>query len=166
MKKIITRLLPLVLVCLVTAAGCSKVKDIKINSCGLESFTPKGLRAAKAVLALEIDNPAFAFGIQNLDGVIKYKGEDFIFFKSDGVDVARKSVRVYDLPCEASLAEGVSITRLLSVLSGGTEGLTADINAKVLLKKGVGKTLKFKDLNIQELMKESKAGKEPEQKKI
>jgi len=52
------------------------------------------------------------------------------------------------------------------VLSGGTEGLTADINAKVLLKKGVGKTLRFKDLNIQELMKESKAGKEPEQKKI
>ena len=166
MKKIIVRLFPLVLACLMMAAGCSKVKDIKINSCGLESFTPRGLRAAKAVLALEIDNPTFAFGIQNLDGVIKYKGEDFIFFKSDGIDVAKKSVRVYDLPCEASLANGVSITRLLGILSGSAEGFTADINAKVLLKNGVGKTLKFKDLNIQEMISGSNAGKEPEQKKI
>lgn len=154
MKRIVGILLPLALACLLSAAGCSKVDDIKINSCGVESFTPRGLRAASAVLALEIDNPAFAFGIQDVEGVIKFRGEDIVYFKSDGVDVAKKSVRVYDLPCEANLAGGVSLTRLIGLLGGPTEDFTADINARVKLKKGLGKTLKFKDLKIDDLLTE------------
>ncbi len=152
MKRIVSGLVFLAL-CFLLAAGCSKVDDIKINSVGVESFTPRGLRAAKAVLALEIDNPAFSFGIRGVDGVIKYKGEDVVYFKSDGLDVVKKSVRVYDLPCEASLAEGVSITRLIGLAGGSAADFTADINARVLLKKKLGKTLKFKDLKLEELMK-------------
>ncbi len=34
---------------------------------------------------------------------------------------------------------------------GSLEGLTTDIEAKVKLKNGAGKTLRFKDLNLQEM---------------
>ena len=82
------------LVCLAAAAllvclfsGCSslrKVKDIKVTSCGLESYSMQGLRSLSAVLALGIDNPAMSFTVTSLDGVIKYNGEDFATYTTTG----------------------------------------------------------------------------------
>ena len=149
---IIRKILPLAMSLLLVAAGCSKVDDIKINSCKIESFSPKGLRAANAVLAIEVDNPVFAFRISDIEGVIKYKGEDFATFIADGLSVDRKSVKVYELPCEASLAEGVSFLNFLSAAGRmSLKGFTTDIKAKVKMKNGLGKTLEFKDLKLDEL---------------
>lgn len=135
--------------------GCSKVKDIKITSCGLESYSLKGLRSVDAVLAIGIDNPAFAFTVTQIDGLVKYNGEDFATYTADTVAVAKKCSKVYDLPCSATLSDGVSLGKILSIAkNGGLEGFTTDITAKVKLKSGAGTTLKFKDLDLKEMMDE------------
>ena len=86
------------------SAGCSKVKDIRLTSFGIESFSPRGLRSADAVLAVGIDNPSFSFTVTDLTGTVKYKGEAMGTFTADTVSVDRKCVKVYDVPCKAVLS--------------------------------------------------------------
>jgi hypothetical protein len=65
--------------------------------------------------------------------------------------VDRKCVKVYDVPCKAVLSESVSLLRLLSLVGDGNlEGLTADVEARVHLRKGVSKMLRFNDLDLNE----------------
>ena len=136
---------------LLLAAGCSKVKDISITSFGVESFSPKGLRSADAVLSVGIDNPAFAFTVTEITGVVKFKGEEMASFRTDTVAVDRRCVKVYDVPCSAVLDESVSLGRVLTLLGQGSlEGFTADVDARVRLRNGVAKTLHFKDLDLSE----------------
>ena len=156
MKKI--RLIALglsILLCSGIFTGCSKVKDIKMTSFGVESFTPKGLRSAEALLAIGIDNPAFAFTLTSIDGTIRYKGEEIARFSADTVSVEKKCVKVYDVPVKAVLSDNVGIGRLLAIAGGKSlSGLTADVNAAVKLRSGVKKTLKFKNLDIEKLANE------------
>ena len=150
-KKIFLGLI-LVTTCVAFLSGCSKVKDIKVTSCGLESYSLKGLRSVDAVLAVGIDNPTFGFTITDLSGLVKYNGEDFATYTADSVAVDKKCSKVYDLPCSATLSEGVSLKQILSLASKGTlEGFTTDIEAKVRLRNGVGTTLRFKDLDLQKM---------------
>ena len=144
-------------VVVLVSPGCSslrKVKDIKVTSCALESYSMNGLRSLDAVLALGIDNPAMPFTVTSLDGIIKYKGEDFATYTTtQTVGVDGRCVKVYDVPCTATLSEGVRMANLLSIIrKGSMEGFTTDLSAKVKLRNGAGKTLKFKNLDIQEMI--------------
>ena len=128
------------------------MKDIKVTSCGVESYSLKGLRSVDAVLALGIDNPTFAFKVTGLSGILKYQGEDIAFYTADTLFVDKKCSKVYDLPCSATLSERMTLMQVLQIArKGSLEGFTTDIEAKVKLKNGAGTTLKFKDLDLQEL---------------
>ena len=134
------------------AGSIEKVKDIKVTSVGVESYSFSGLRTINAVLALGIDNPTFAFKVTDLNGILKYKGEDFAFFTADTIKVDKKCSKVYDLPCSATLSEGVSLRKALQIAQGNSlEGFTTDLEAKVKLKSGAGTTLKFKDLDLKQM---------------
>ena len=149
-------ILCLLVTSIVTALpGCgslAKVKEIKVTSCGVESYSMKGLRSLDAVLAIGIDNPAMEFTVNELDGILKYHGEDFAFFSADTVTVDARCSKVYDLPCTATLREGIGLLQAMQIAGKGSlEGFTADIEAKVKIKKGPRKTVRFKDLDLQEL---------------
>ncbi len=151
MKRIFVRLFAVL--ALVLLAACAKLQDIKITSCGIESLSPRGFRSMDAVLAVGVDNPTFGFTIQGLDGVVKYRGEEFATYFADTVTIDRKCVRVYDVPCSATLNDNVSLTRVLSLMrKGSLEGFTTDITARVKLRSGVGKVLEFKDLDLRKMM--------------
>lgn len=151
MKRIFT-ILSVVLI-LTLLSGCSKIKDIKITSFGIESLSPKGFRNVDAVLAVGIDNPTFAFAIQGLDGVVKYRGEEMATFFADTVSIDSRCAKVYDLPCSATLNDKISLSRAFSFLKKGSlEGFTTDITAKIRLRNGMRKTLKFKDLDLQQFI--------------
>ena len=93
-----------------------------------------------------------AFTVTGLSGMVKYKGEDFATFTADTLEVDRKCIKVYDLPCTATLKEGISLIQMMQIAGKGSlEGFTTDIEAKVKLRNGVAKTLRFKDLDIQKL---------------
>ena len=133
-------------------SGLSKVKDIKVTSCGLESYSLKGLRSVDAVLAVGIDNPTFAFKVMDVSGTVKYNGEDFATYTADTVSVEKKCSKVYDLPCSATLSDGVSLKQLMQIANKGSlEGFTTDVTATVKLKSGAGKTFKFKNIDLNEL---------------
>ena len=133
-------------------SGLSKVKDIKVTSCGLESYSLKGLRSVDAVLAVGIDNPTFAFKVMDVSGTVKYNGEDFATYTADTVSVEKKCSKVYDLPCSATLSDGVSLKQLMQIAKKGSlEGFTTDVTATVKLKSGAGKTFKFKNIDLNEL---------------
>jgi len=158
MKTIRRTLLPFLVVLLVsvglTGCGVSKVKDIEITSFGLESYSLKGLRSVQAVLAVGIDNPAFEFTITDLSGIVKYNGENFASYTADSLTVDKKCSKVYDLPCTATLSDGVGLMQVMSIArSESLEGFTTDVEAHVKLHNGLGKTLRFKDLDLQELTK-------------
>lgn len=144
----------LVLAALLAAlSGCSRVKDIKVTSFGVEEYSLRGFRSVDATLAVGIDNPAFAFTVSDINGVVKYKGEDFATYKADTVSVQKKSSRVYDLPCSATLSDGLGVLDLISILrKGDIEGFTTDVSAKVRLKSGASKTLRLKNLDLKKLM--------------
>lgn len=133
-------------------SGLSKVKDIKVTSCGLESYSLKGLRSVDAVLAVGIDNPTFAFQVMDVSGTVKYNGEDFATFTADTVSVEKKCSKVYDLPCAATLNDGISLMKLMQIARKGTlEGFTTDVTATVKLKSGAGKTFRFKNIDLNKL---------------
>ena len=144
-------------VLLLILSGCAdleKVKDIKVTSVGVESYSFRGLRSVDAILALGIDNPTFAFNVTGLNGILKYKGEDFAFFSADTIKVDKKCSKVYDLPCSAMLSEGVSLKRAIQLFSSNVDldGFTADVEAKVKLRSGAGTTLKYKDLDLKTMV--------------
>lgn len=144
-----------VLLASVVLSGCSglsKVKDIKVTSCGLESYSLKGLRSVDAVLAVGIDNPTFAFKVMDVSGTVKYNGEDFATYTADTVSVEKKCSKVYDLPCSATLSDGVSLMQLMQIAKkGNLEGFTTDVTATVKLKSGAGKTFRFKNIDLNKL---------------
>lgn len=133
-------------------SGLSKVKDIKVTSCGLESYSLKGLRSIDAVLAVGIDNPTFAFKVMDVSGTVKYNGEDFATYTADTISVDKKCSKVYDLPCTATLSDGVSLKRMMQIVKKGSlEGFTTDVTATVKLKSGAGTTLRFKDIDLNKM---------------
>lgn len=134
-------------------SGLSKVKDIKVTSCGLESYSLKGLRSIDAVLAVGIDNPTFAFTVMDVSGTVKYNGEDFATYTADTICVEKKCSKVYDLPCTATLSDGVSLMKMMQIVKkGNLEGFTTDVTATVKLKSGAGTTMKFKDIDLSKMV--------------
>ncbi len=142
----------LLLAILSGCSGLSKVKDIKVTSCGLESYSLKGLRSIDAVLAVGIDNPTFAFTVADVSGVVKYNGEDFATYSADTISVDKKCSKVYELPCSATLNDGVSLMKLMQIVKKGSlEGFTTDVTATVRLKNGAGKTFKLKNIELDKM---------------
>ena len=134
-------------------SGLSKIRDIKVTSCGLESYTLKGLRSVDAVLAVGIDNPTFAFTVMDVSGTVKYNGEDFATYTADTISVDKKCTKVYDLPCTATLSDGVSLMKMMQIVKkGNLEGFTTDVTATVKLKSGAGTTLRFKDIDLNKMV--------------
>lgn len=149
----ILSLIAAAVVAMLPACGSlSKVKDIKITSCGVESYSMKGLRSINAVLALGIDNPAMDFTVTELNGILKYHGEDFAFYSGDTLQVEGKCSKVYDLPCSVTLKEGIGLLQAMQIIGKNSlDDFTTDIEAKVKIRKGPRKTVRFKDLDLQKL---------------
>jgi len=139
--------------CILLASGCSRIKQIKLLGFSVESVAPSGLRSLDAVLALHIENPAMQFQLTDLNGVLYYKGKDFANYSSEDITVKGKTTGVYDLPCSANLADGVSLMQVLSLIKDyDIEDFTTDASVRVTLKKGLSKVLKFEDVPIKDLM--------------
>lgn len=134
-------------------SACSSVKDINVSSFAVKSVSLSGLKAVKAVLALGIDNPTVGFTISNLNGVIKNNGNEFATFSAGKLPVLKRSNKVYPLSCDGALAKDVGLLDLMK-LAGGKDfsGMTVDLSVKVKLKCGIGKTLRFKDLKVTDMM--------------
>ena len=139
-------------------AGCSsleKIQNIRMTSWAVESVSPVGLRGLTAELAVGIENPAMQFTLEDIEGVLFYKGKEFIVYSADPVTVRRKSAAVYPLNCAAHLGGEFSLLGALSLLRDyDLADFTTDIHARVRLRGGASKAFTFKDIPIKELMED------------
>jgi len=144
--------------------SCGRVKDISVTSVGLESFQPKGLTSAEAVLLLGIHNPSIAFTVAGVEGDVSHEGSTIAVFSADTIEIDRKCDKVYSLPCRVSLKGGTATLSLLPKFLGGKyDGLSANVNARVKLRSGVRLNLKFKDLDINEMLNGEMDGAKPDE---
>ena len=92
--------------------------------------------------------------LTDLAGTILYNGENFASYAADSVREAARCESVYDLKCTATLSDGVTLRNLLMLAgSGGLDGLTTDVEAKVILRNGVAKKIRVKNLDIAEMVR-------------
>ena len=135
--------------------GCGnlrKLKDIQVNSVGVKYFAPTSGRPADAVLLLEIDNPDMGLTLSDVEGTVRKDGEVLGFFTAGELPLQGKSVQVYELPCSATIADNISIVRILGLIAQmSLDGMTVDITLHVKLDNGMGRTLTFNDLALNQL---------------
>lgn len=154
-KNILRILMLTVLLSVLSAcSGISKLKDVKITSVGVKYFVPTSLKSGEGVLTLGIDNPAMDFTISDVDGVVRRGERPLGYLTAGKLNLKAKSSETYELPCTATLADGVSVVEILTLASKkDLEDLAADINLRLTLPNGIGKTLTFNDLDLKNLAK-------------
>ncbi|MCR5408732.1 MAG: hypothetical protein K6E61_06480 [Bacteroidales bacterium] len=130
------------------SCGVSKVKDIKVTSVDFKYITPTSARSLDAVLLLGIDNPAPAIKISALEGTVSYGDRALVNVTSGGIDLQKKSSQVYEVPCTATLVDGVSLLSLIPGFTVAPDALKADVSLHVAFKNGPGTDLVFNDLKI------------------
>ena len=141
---------------LAAMVSCGRFEDIRINSCKLDSATPRGFTAVDAVLDVEIDNPATSFTISDIQGVVLRDGVDSVIFVTGGpVDVKKRSVQSYKVPCTATLGRSMGLLDLLNVMNNKDyDGFTLELQMDVSLKNGIKRQIKLDPFNVEDLLKD------------
>ena len=136
------------------AGSCAKsLKDVKVTSYELTSFSPRGLTSFDATVDLGVDNPSVQFSLSKMNAVVKIEGTPCLNLTAEDVMVAPRSEQVYPLVLHGSMADGFNPFSLLVLLrEPGLELLTIDVSCRGTLKSGLGKDFEYKDLPITDLM--------------
>lgn len=154
MKKVL-KICILLMLAGVTLTGCvSKYKKIKVTSFELESVVPSSLRSANVVVAVGINNPAPAFQVRDLEATVKQNGNVMGLVTGEPVSVDGKCERVYRIPLQAQLAEGVGLIQLLATYkSFNPEEFTIDLHARANVAGKIGKDIDYKDVPLTKFLK-------------
>ena len=133
--------------------GCKGVKDIRVTSVELESFSTKGLKSMDIFVKVGVDNPAKQVKISEIDGSLKHSGKVIGKLAVDPFILGAKTSDLYTLKANVSLAQGAGLKELMVLATpGGLEGCTVDISAKATYGKGAVMPLKMKDIPLKELL--------------
>lgn len=136
MKRLFHILVTAALLLSVASCGMSKVKDIALTSVGIQYIVPTSARSMDAKLVLGINNPAMAFRVQDIKGVVYYQQKPLAHFVTGPIDLVGKSEQLYELPCSVTLDDNASLLDLLVIASKRSlEGLTADLDLQAALRK-------------------------------
>ncbi|MBR5924566.1 MAG: hypothetical protein IKZ60_03825 [Bacteroidales bacterium] len=155
MKKAIKISLLLLLAAFVLTGCVSKYKKIKVSSFEVESVVPSSLRSANVVVAVGINNPAPAFQLRDIEATVKQNGNVMGLVTGEPVSVDGKCERVYRIPLQAQLAEGVGIMQLLATYkSFNPEEFTIDLHARANVAGKIGKDIDYKDVPLSKFIKE------------
>ena len=154
MKRIAKISLLLLLAAFVLTGCVSKYKKIKVSSFEVESVVPSSLRSANVVVAVGINNPAPAFQVRDIEATVKQNGNVMGLVTGEPVSVDGKCERVYRIPLQAQLAEGVGLMQLLATYkSFNPEEFTIDLHARANVAGKIGKDIDYKDVPLTKFMK-------------
>ena len=154
MKRIAKISLLLLLAAFILTGCVSKYKKIKVSSFEVESVVPSSLRSANVVVAVGINNPAPAFQVRDIEATVKQNGNVMGLVTGEPVSVDGKCERVYRIPLQAQLAEGVGLMQLLATYkSFNPEEFTIDLHARANVAGKIGKDIDYKDVPLTKFMK-------------
>ena len=154
MKKVL-KICILLMLAGMTLTGCvSKYKKIKVSSFNLESVVPSSLRSANVVVAVGINNPAPSFQVRDIEATVKRGDEVMGVVTGEPVSIDGKCDRVYRIPLQAQLAEGISIMQLLAIYkSFNPEEFTLDLHARANVAGKIGKDIEYNDVPLTKFLK-------------
>ena len=142
-----------IIVAVILAGACAKIKDISVTSCEVRNISPRGLRSVEVLLAVGVHNPSVEFTVSDIEGEIRNEDCTIATFMGGPVTVMKKSDDVYDLHCEATMGDNLSLFEMLNIVrKKDFSNMKVDVTALVRLKNGVSKTLKYKDMSLEELL--------------
>lgn len=134
--------------------GCSvsRYKEIKLSSFDIESFNLESSRTVNFVALVGVSNPAPAFRLDTAFATIKADGREIVHLSTSDVPVAAKKDSVYRVPVKGTLVPGINVLSMIGALKDdGMEAVTADIDAKLTIRGGIGKTIEYRDVKLEEL---------------
>lgn len=147
-RKLFLLLACLAVTLLSSSCASSFRKKVHIQSYGVKYVVPTSARSADLVLQVGVENETVGFSVTDIHGTIKVDDENIATFTAQDVALKGKTTDVYDVPVQAELCEGVSIIRVLLMVGlGSTDGLSADIDARVA-KAGLSKKFSVRDKKI------------------
>lgn len=147
-RKLFLLIACLAVTILSSSCASSFRKKVHIQSYGVKYVVPTSARSADVMLQVGVENETVGFSVTDIHGVIKMDQDSIATFTAQDVALKGKSTEVYDVPVQAELCEGVSIIRILLMVGAGeTEGLSADVNARVA-KAGISKRFSVRDKKI------------------
>lgn len=151
------RVIAILCFCILILSGCSKsYKDIKVTSFEVISITPKGLNQVDALVDVGIYNPIVGFEVTDVLGVLKMEGDPCVRISTDQLTISGKTEKVYRIPLHGELEPGFNPLSLLKVVQTmDFSSFTADVNGKVSLRGGIGKTISMTNLKLGELEKKN-----------
>ena len=144
-RKLFLLIACLAVTILSSSCASSFRKKVHIQSYGVKYVVPTSARSADVMLQVGVENETVGFSVTDIHGVIKMDQDSIATFTAQDVALKGKSTEVYDVPVQAELCEGVSIIRILLMVGAGeTEGLSADVDARVA-KAGISKRFSVRD---------------------
>ena len=154
MKKALKISLLLLAACMLLTSCASKYKKISVSDFEVESILPTSLRSCTVNVAVNINNPAPAFKVKEIEATVKRGGEVFGLVTADPVAIDGKSERTYHLPLQAQLAEGIGVIQLLTIYkSFNPEEFTLDLKARANVAGNIGKDIDYKDVPLTKFLK-------------
>ena len=149
MKKAIRISILLAVACVLLSGCVSKYKKISVSSFELESVVPTSLRSANVIVDVGINNPAPAFQVRDIEATIKRGDEVMGVVSGEPVSVDGKCDRVYRIPLQAQLADGISLMQLLATYKNfNPEDFTLDLHARANVAGKIGKDIDYKDVPL------------------
>lgn len=143
----------LLVVSLMFLCSCSRYKDIEINDVDIVKVQMASMARYNISLAVEVDNPSgLTFNITQVNGSVFRNGEKFADIIVDK-PMKIRARKVEDIPVEFTVA----VTDPLALLAVGLSYKNLDLSQFTLTMEGtvkwanVKKTVKLKDLSLQEL---------------
>ena len=150
MKKFVRILFAAVVAALLT--GCSGGgSKFTITGGGVQSVHVGN--PITAVAELTINNPSYKVQVSDISGVVK-RGEDALLnLKAEDFTIPARTESTVFVPVEASLAPGVGLLRIMSLVGGGNfEGLTVDLTFTGTGFLGMKKTRTLTDIPIKDII--------------
>lgn len=143
----------LLAVSLLFLCSCSRYKDIEINDVDIVKVQMASMARYNIGLAVEVDNPSgLTFSITDVNGSVFRNGEKFADIIVDK-PMKIRAHKVEDIPVEFTVA----VSDPLALLAVGLSYKNLDLSQFTITVEGVvkwanvKKTVKFKDLSLQEL---------------
>lgn len=141
-----------VLVSVLSGCSVSKYREIRLSSFDIESFNLESTKVINFTALVGVNNPAPQFKLDTAYATIKAGGRDLVHLSTANVAVDAQKDSVYRVPVKGILSPGINVLYVLGALKeGAEEAITADIDAKLVLRGGIGKTLEYRDLKLDDL---------------
>lgn len=137
-----------------TAVSCEKLfRKPSLTSFNIAGVSLNGVKSLRVTVDLGLDNPnPFPLNIEKIEGSMYMEDTPLISFTADSIAVEASSSRVYSIPLESKISDGLTSPLLLKFAAHPSmDELQIEFWAKVKVSKAYTYTYRRPKIKITEL---------------